>query len=163
MLKIDVAPLEVAVPVILEAARRLEARGEMLWNPADITVETLGASVMPHEVFVGMIGTDAAVAAFVQERDPYIWPGQEDSLFIHKLAVGDRFVGQGIAKCFVDWAAILASQRRKRFLRLDTDSTRPKLCAFYVRQGFNHVGTRTGGGFTYALYERPVLPIDGGM
>lgn len=160
MLQIDVAPLEIAVPVIRQAAERLKARGEMLWNPADITVEALAAKVQPSEVFVGSVGMDVAIAAFVQERDPYIWPGKDDSLFIHKLAVADRFVGQGIATHFIDWVAVLAARRKKLFLRLDADSARPKLAAFYLRQGFRHVATRMSRDFTYGLYERRVTPTD---
>jgi GNAT superfamily N-acetyltransferase len=72
------------------------------------------------------------------------------------IAVGDRFVGRGLAAQFLDWAADLAARRGKRFLRLDTDALRPKVCEFYRRQGFHRVGTKDTVGLTYALFERPL-------
>jgi GNAT superfamily N-acetyltransferase len=154
-LDVRASTLEEAMPIIREAALRLVARGEMLWDPADLTVEALRSRVSPGDVFVGKIGRERAIAAFLQERDLTIWPGVEDSLIVHKLAVRDRFVGQGVAAAFLDWASRHAAERKKGYLRRDTDATRPKVCAFYAGLGFRRVGTKVIDDFTCALFERP--------
>ena len=94
------------------------------------------------------------IAALLQDRDPDIWPDDGTALIVHKLAVRRAYAGRGLANRMLDFAAEHARAQGRKWLRLDTDATRPKLRSFYERAGFTHVGYKTLGHLHLALYEK---------
>ena len=99
------------------------------------------------------------VAAFVLlETDPDFWPNVPlgESLFIHKLVVAWAWKGQNLSARALDFAVKQVLERGKKFLRLDTDATRPALCNLYENYGFTRVGRGQFGRFEMVLYELEV-------
>jgi predicted GNAT family N-acyltransferase len=99
------------------------------------------------------------IAAFVLlETDPQFWPDilEGESLFIHKVVVARAWKGQNLSSQVLDYACRQVLERDKKFLRLDTDATRPALCDLYENYGFARVGRRLIEDFDYALYELEV-------
>ena len=52
-----------------------------------------------------------------------------------------------------EWAKATAAKEGKKYLRLDTDSSRPKLCEIYESAGFQFKSKRQVGRFCVARYE----------
>lgn len=150
------APLAVAAEIMREAARWSLERGEKMWELESLTEAHLAQRCSPHEVFVGELAGEAVVTALIQDRDPDIWPDDGTALIVHKLAVRRAHAGRGLANRMLDFAAEHARSRGKQWLRLDTDSSRPKLRAFYESAGFTHVGIKHFLHLHVALYEKSV-------
>jgi ribosomal protein S18 acetylase RimI-like enzyme len=70
--------------------------------------------------------------------------------------VARAWKGHNLSSQVLDFAARQVLERGKKFLRLDTDATRPALCNLYERYGFTRVGRRLIKDFDYALYELEV-------
>ncbi|MEO6873518.1 MAG: GNAT family N-acetyltransferase [Opitutaceae bacterium] len=148
------APLAVAAEIMREAARWTAERGELLWDLDSLSDANLAKRCQPHEVFVGELDGEPVVAALIQDRDPDIWPDDGTALIIHKLAVRRAHAGQGFANRMLGFAEQHAHAQGKKYLRLDTDSTRPKLRQFYERAGFRHVGFKIIQHLHLALFEK---------
>jgi GNAT superfamily N-acetyltransferase len=148
------ATLTVAAEIMREAARWTAQQGEALWNLESLSDANLATHCQPHEVFVGELVDQPVVAALIQDRDPDVWPDDGTALIIHKLSVRRAHAGRGLANRMLDFAGERARSQGKKWLRLDTDATRPKLREFYERSGFTHVGFKTLGHLQLALYEK---------
>ena len=147
-------PLPVAAEIMREAARWAAERGEKMWELESLSDAHLAQCCQPHEVFIGELVVKPVIAALLQDRDPDIWPDDGTALIVHKLAVRRAYAGRGLANRMLDFAAEHARAQGRKWLRLDTDATRPKLRSFYERAGFTHVGYKTLGHLHLALYEK---------
>jgi ribosomal protein S18 acetylase RimI-like enzyme len=98
----------------------------------------------------------AATVTVDAAADPEFWVDDRDALYVHKLATGRAFAGQGLGAHLLDWAGDLADSDGRHWLRLDCAKQNPGLQDFYRRQGFAHLRTvdlphRASG----ALFQRP--------
>ncbi|MDH2425212.1 GNAT family N-acetyltransferase [Sphaerisporangium sp. TRM90804] len=101
----------------------------------------------------------AATLALDDHADPEFWTPADrpdSALYVHKLAVGRAFSGQGLGETLLDWAALRVAATGRRWLRLDCAKHNRALQAYYSGHGFRHVRTvdlphRASG----ALFERP--------
>ena len=76
------------------------------------------------------------------------------SLYIQRVVTDRGYAGHGLGRKLLNFAEHTACSRDLRFLRLDCDSERPKLCSFYEKFGFKRVGSALIAGFDAALYEK---------
>lgn len=145
--------------VLQEAARALEGRNQPLWSQADLTSEALGTVYPQAEMVLGMLEGEAVAGMVLLEEDLLFWPEvtENESLFIHKLAVVPKAQGQGVAARMLRFASTRARELGKRYLRLDCAAERPKLRAFYEDYGFSYVGACQVGQFSAALYEQEII------
>jgi GNAT superfamily N-acetyltransferase len=145
----------VASEILCEAAEWLKARGIPLWDPENLTPDRLLPTVEQGELYIACQKRTPIGTMILQEDDTFFWPDVPagESLFLHKLAVRRSAAGQGLARAMLAWAAAEAKRRDKTYLRLDTDSTRPQLCALYESAGFTLHSTRQIKIFLTARYE----------
>ena len=144
--------------VLQEAARALEARGQPLWSQNELTSEALRKAYPDAEMVLGYWNGEAVAGMVLVAEDPAFWPDTPagESLFVHKLAVVPKAQGKGIAAQMLAFAQTRAYEQSKRYVRLDTAAERPKVRAFYEKQGFIYVGEHKVGTFDAALYEKKV-------
>ena len=142
--------------ILRDAEAWLEGEGMPMWLP-----EELGEDRLRHDVEAGMhylaiVGGELAGTLRFQLEDEEYWPDlpAADSAFVHRLAVRRRFAGTGVGAALLDWAAERARTLGRQLLRLDCDWHRPRLRAFYERNGFVHHSDRQVGPFFVARYER---------
>lgn len=149
---------ELVASILLEAARWLEANGQPLWRPEELAVER----ILP-EVSGGLYhlaeadGEPAGVLRFT-ESDPFFWPELPEggSAFIHRVAVRRVFGGAGVAEAMIRFAREKTRALGRSHLRLDCASDRPRLRAFYERQGFRHHSDFQAGPWHVSRYEMDV-------
>jgi GNAT superfamily N-acetyltransferase len=153
--RIQADELETFVGLIQAVNHDLE---QQLWEPDQLTPERLLQDYGLESMHLGRINAEAAAGFVLLETDPDFWPDVMigESLFIHKVAVARAWKGQNLSSQILDYACQQVLERGKKFLRLDTDATRPALCNLYENYGFVQVGRRLIKDFDYALYELEV-------
>lgn len=147
-----------------EAREWLSARGSDQWDRVrDSDPESprsLEGSIRRGDVYVVRDGS-AIVATITVDTyaDPEFWTPEDEpdsALYVHRMIVARSAAGANLGGRLIDWAAQLATERGKRWLRLDAWRSNLDLHAYYARHGFEHVRTvhlpHRGSG---ALFQRP--------
>jgi GNAT superfamily N-acetyltransferase len=156
--RIQVSELETFSSLICDVAQEFENRGQKLWDQAWLQPQVLLEKYGLESMHLGRIHSEPVAAFVLLETDPEFWPNvtENESLFIHKVAVARAWKGHGLSSQILDYARQQVLERGKKYLRLDTDATRPALCKLYEHYGFVQVGRCQFGGFEMALYELEV-------
>lgn len=139
-------------------------QGNPQWNADYPRREHFAKALEEETLFVAE--ADGAVAGAVildesqaSEYGTLTWNTPERSLVIHKLALGQEFMGRGVAGAIFAFAEEEARRRGLRGLRVDTYHKNRVMRRRLERQGFSFVGairfpTQQPG--EYFCYEKPV-------
>jgi GNAT superfamily N-acetyltransferase len=154
---IQASELEVFAKIIQAVNHDLE---QPLWAPDQLEPERLLRDYGLCSMYLARFQAEAVATFVIIESDPRFWPDtpEGESLFIHKIAVTRAWKGHRLSSQILDFAVNQGLERGKKYLRLDTDISRPVLCQLYETYGFDRVGQRTIGTFECALYELEVRP-----
>jgi ribosomal protein S18 acetylase RimI-like enzyme len=148
--------VDLAIAIMQEVAQWCIDTGKPLWALAELTRAELLQEPRNEQSFV-VARADGLPAAtmILQWHDPLFWPHVEEnkSGFLHKLCVRRAFAGRSLSRAMVEHAKSECRKRGIQYLRLDTDSTRRRLCQLYEGMGFRKAGRRSLDGRNYALYE----------
>lgn len=149
--------------VLEDAAAWMASRGIDQWRPGGFDHCELLQSIGRRELHLVRIDGRDVATIILQWADPIFWPpeGHDQAGYVHKLAVRREAAGRGLGRHLLDWAAIQAAERGKRFLRLDCQGTNPELCAYYEKLGFTRCGQKMVRTWHVALYERTIQPRSG--
>jgi ribosomal protein S18 acetylase RimI-like enzyme len=156
--RIQAVELETFAGLLRGVAQELEHHGQKLWDQDWLNPQALLDAYGLESMHLGRINGEPVAGFVLIESDPYFWPNvpEGESLFVHKVVVARTWKGRNISSQVLDFAAQQVLARGRKFLRLDTDATRPALCNLYEKYGFTRVGRRLTDGFDYALYELEV-------
>jgi GNAT superfamily N-acetyltransferase len=154
-LRIQASELETFSGLICGVAQELENHGQKLWDQEWLQPQALLEKYGLESMHLGRINGEPVAAFVLLETDPDFWPNVKmgESLFIHKLVVARAWKGHNFSQQTLDFAVAQVLERGKKYLRLDTDATRPALCDLYEKYGFTQVGRRLIKDFDCALYE----------
>ena len=144
--------------LLLEAARWVDALGEVMWEEGELAPERLAGEAAAGQFFLARVDGEPAGVIRFQLEDPLFWPDRPEgeAAYVHRLAVSRRFKGQGVSSALLQWAAGRARACGRPLLRLDCDASRPRLRALYERFGFRLHSFRQVGSYYVARYEYPV-------
>ena len=149
----ETADAPVIARVLREAATWLEESGKPLWDPADFTE----AKILPEaELYrLALVAGDVAGVFKLETSDELFWPdiGQDESLFLHKLAIGRAYAGKGLAATLLRSALEEARNRSKRWLRMDCEAYNTRLRRIYEDFGFVFHSERSVPPYSVARYE----------
>ena len=145
--------------VLRDVVGWLDSIGQGMWTEDHVSSIGLLSRYRVDEIYVGYISGRPICGAVIQEEDSFFWPDvlPDESLFIHKLGVVREYKRKGISSLFIEWVIERARELKKKYVRLDCAGNRPKLCAFYERQGFHKVDRRMIGSFDTAFFEHKVF------
>jgi GNAT superfamily N-acetyltransferase len=145
--------------MLREAAHWVDALGVAMWDESELDPGRLEREVAAGQFFIAEVDGDPAGAVRFQLEDPLFWPDLDDdeSAFIHRLVVRRRYKGLGVSTALMHWAVSHARSMDKRYLRLDTDASRPKLRELYERFGFQFHSFREVGPYYVARYLYPLM------
>jgi hypothetical protein len=126
--------------ILLEAAAWLRQRDMPMWRDDELVPEVVAADVAAGIFFVGKYNREAAGVIKFQLEDKKFWPDvpEEESAFVHRLAVRRSFAGGEVSHQLLCWAVDRTRNLKRHFLRLDCEASRSKLRAIYERFGFRH-------------------------
>lgn len=151
----SIEEVDLVSDILCEATKWLTEKGEPLWKDGELAAEKLSGDVSNGMFYIAWVGSEAVGVFKFQTEDKLFWPDVPDneSCFIHRVAVRRSHAGQGISSAMIDYAKAATKAMGRRFLRLDTDAARPKLRAVYEKQGFMFHSTRQVGPYFVARYE----------
>lgn len=149
---------EVASSIMCEAALWLKDQGMDLWLPEELSPGMLEPSIRTGELHLVIMRGDPVGTVIYQHSDRLFWPDmpEGDAAYIHKIIVKRSVAGQGLGSRIIAWAAEKALQEGRRYLRLDTEASRVKLCALYESAGFIRHSYRQVGRHYVVRYEMEV-------
>lgn len=80
----------------------------------------------------------------IVKAEPIIWNDKDgkQAIYLHRMAIRNRYRGKNIAKKVVDWAMVEAWKNKKKFIRIDTWANNDALTDYYQKLGFERVGRR---------------------
>jgi GNAT superfamily N-acetyltransferase len=147
--------------ILREAARWLEESGIALWRDNELLPESIAADVHSGLYFLAECDSEPAGTISYQLQDKLFWPDipQEDSAFVHRLAVRRRFAGGEVSSALLLWAIARTHALGRRYLRLDCEASRPRVRAIYERVGFRFHSNKQVGRYFVARYEFDVLDV----
>jgi GNAT superfamily N-acetyltransferase len=146
---------EKVAEILCEAAHWLKQRDMGMWRDDELTSPHIATDVHAGLFFIADCdGRMAGVVKF-QLEDGQFWPdvAQNESAFVHRLAVRRQFAGGEISSALLNWAVERARSLRRDYLRLDCETSRPKLRAIYEKFGFVHHSDRQVGPYCVSRYE----------
>lgn len=144
--------------ILHEAALWHEQQNMVLWEKDEISAEAIRQDIESGLFYVAFNEECAAGVVKFQIEDLMFWPDipQEESAFIHRLAVRRRFAGEGVSTALMRWAVERSRDLGKHFLRLDCAADRSRLRLVYERFWFQHHSDRQVGPYFVARYEYKV-------
>ncbi|MBZ9786930.1 GNAT family N-acetyltransferase [Psychroflexus sp. CAK57W] len=128
-------------------------------NPPSEKIKWVEEGIQNKEYFF-VQNADQEVIGMVRilDEDLLYWGKQsEKAKYIHSLLVKEKFNGNGIGIQILNRIANDAKKQNCKYLRLDADSTNPKLCRYYEKQGFQKVGIQKLTISTYNLYQKELI------
>jgi GNAT superfamily N-acetyltransferase len=148
--------------VLWEAARWLDDIGMAMWRDDELKPEKLSAEVAAGVFFLAECDGEAAGTIRFELEDRLFWPDipQQDSAFIHRLAVRRRFAGGEISSALLLWTIAHTHKIGRRYLRLDCEAFRPKVRAIFERIGFCFHSYKQVGAYYVARYEYDVAALN---
>ncbi len=153
--------IDAVAEILGEVARWLEEQGMAMWHQDELQPNRIVADVDSAQFFLAECdGVPAATIRF-QLEDRLFWPDvpQNDSAFIHRLAVRRRFSGGEVSSALILWAIARTHALGRRYLRLDCEASRTRLRAIYERLGFRFHSNKQVGPYFVARYEYDVMEI----
>jgi GNAT superfamily N-acetyltransferase len=144
--------------VLREAARWLEQTDRLMWRDNELMPERVAEDVAAGLFYIAECYGEAAGVVKFQLEDLLFWPdvARGDSAYVHRLAVKRQFAGGGVSSALLCWAVARARSLGKRYLRLDCETSRPRLRAIYEKFGFRHHSDRQVGPYFVSRYEYPI-------
>lgn len=153
---------------VLESAKgRMKAQGRTQWqgsypSPDSVREDIDNGYGYVLELPVANDGTEslciAAYGAIVFDGEPAYgsiegrWISEGPYVAVHRLAVADDHLGQGLAELFLQKAAGLAFSRGIRSFRVDTNYDNVQMLHILDKMGFVKCGT--------VMYESPRLAFE---
>ena len=153
--------LDEVAGILHEAAHWLEESGMAMWRDDELLPIRIAEDVRSGLSFLAECDGEAAGTVRFQLEDKLFWPDvlQDDSAFIHRLAVKRRFAGGEISSALILWAIARTHALGRRYLRLDCIASPPRLRALYERMGFRFHSDRQVGPYYVSRYEFDVVEI----
>jgi GNAT superfamily N-acetyltransferase len=144
-----------ASSLMTEAAEWLSGKGETLWFPEELTPEKLLSAISAGELYLVMLQGKPVGTVLFQLSDRLFWPDmpEGDAAYVHKIILKRSVAGRGLGRQIIEWARDKARGMGMKYLRLDTEAAREKLCALYESAGFTRHSERQVGRHYVVRFE----------
>ena len=128
------------IDVMEEIAEWLERRRIKQWRAGSfrLSVDYYADSIQQQEVQLAFIGDQLVGTLRVLLREPIVWPevADDDSVYVHSLAVRRVWAGQGLGLRMLEWAGNRAVSIDRSYVRLDCMANNEFLRRYYEQAGF---------------------------
>jgi GNAT superfamily N-acetyltransferase len=147
--------------ILTEAAEWLNRKNMPLWEQEHIALSVIERDIEQGLFYIAFCEGVAAGVVIFQTEDLVFWPDiiQEDSAFLHRLAVRRSFAGGAVSRQIFQWAIEYSLELGRHFLRLDCVADRPRLRSVYENFGFKHHSDRQVGAYFVARYEYEICDL----
>jgi len=106
--------------------------------------ELINTEIREKRQFKLTIDNKIACIWAIAFNDEQIWEEKENqvSLYIHRIATHPDFRGQNFVQKIVDWAKDYATNKNKKYIRMDTCGNNMRLINHYKKCGFDFLGMK---------------------
>jgi GNAT superfamily N-acetyltransferase len=137
--------------LINEVVPLMIAAGNFQWDDTYPNAEVFERDVALNQLWVAdEDGCIAGVAAITTDQEPEYasvgWDIKEPAIVTHRLAVGDKHRGKGVATALLMQAEREAKNRGIKTLRIDTNTSNTATQRLFPKLGYRFAG-ETGLGF----------------
>lgn len=142
-----------------ETVERCNQRDIPLWTHEQVCMDALKKSYPADSLYLFRYQGNFVGCVFIVSGADEIWSDIDgsDSLFFHKLAIGDKYLSQGLGHQALEGIVQMAKNCGLSWLRCDCRAQRPRLRAFYERFGFCYVDTKELSGLALSRYQLPTV------
>ena len=146
--------------ILFDTVNWLNEMGQPLWETNEVKWEALSKNYKIGDFYIAYVNGIPSGCIALIDYDPFFWPDAKkgESLFVHKLAVTKTARKSGAADALLEFFKEQGAVRGIKTLRLDTHALRPRLRAFYERQGFVFVDVKVFKGDRYTAFYEYTLP-----
>jgi GNAT superfamily N-acetyltransferase len=139
--------------ILHAAAQWLKEGGRPMWRVGELQ-ETRIAEEIDH-FFVAEMDGEIVGTLKIDLEDPVFWPDHPEpsAAYLHRLAIRRSHVGRGLAQEILSWAVAHVRSLGRQIVRLDCETSRPRLMALYESLGFVHHSDKEIGPYHSARYE----------
>ncbi len=129
------------MPIIEAAQARMKADGLIQWQDGYPNRQTIENDVAISQIY--KLQVDGIIAGVCVVNNDYYeqyqnTPPADQCLIIHRVAVNDQFVGQGIGKQLINAAIDLISSTETKYAIVDTNSQNLKMIGLIEATGFEY-------------------------
>lgn len=130
--------VEDVLSLLLEAAQWIESKGIDQWRVRDFTEEMVQEYFNGREIYLALFNGKPIGTFALQWSDESIWKelDNQESGYLHRLAVSRIYSGKGIGNALLNWAEQYIASKGKRYFRLDCMADNVGLNQFYQSAGF---------------------------
>jgi ribosomal protein S18 acetylase RimI-like enzyme len=154
--------LSIVLDLFKSAAKKIAKKNVDHWqywlNPPKEKIQWVKDGLQKDEFFFIIMGDETIGMVRIQDQDHLYWGDNTDNAkYIHSLVVSEEFKGLQIGSRVIRKIENRARKENCTFLRLDCDSKNPKLCDYYLNQGFVQVGRKELPLSIYNLYQKEII------
>lgn len=122
----------------LRKIEQLAAKGLLQWKKEEVLWETLSQSYQIENFYLVYLEEVLVGGFVVVDYDPTYWlhDKPKEALYIHKVMVLDEAEKKGVSNAILDYFKQLGMDQGYAVVKLDVRENKPKLRAFYERNGF---------------------------
>ena len=147
--------------IIRQAQARMKARGTTQWQNGYPAQSNIEHDIANHYGYV-LIKEDLPIAygAIVFDGEPAYdaldgqWLSDRPYVVVHRIAVADEALNQGVATEFMRQTASLARKRDIHSFRIDTNFDNSYMLALVTRMGFTQCGEVNYGNGKRIAFEK---------
>jgi len=161
--KVNMGTVNIFADILTEAAEWLISENMKNWDPLNFSIENIVQKNDLNELYLCYSDDETAGCLKMQTVDKMFWPEvpEDESMYIHKLAVRRKFAGKGVSGAMIDWVKEQAILKKIKFVRLDCIANRDRLCRMYEKHGFIKKDERqVFGKYPTALFEYIIAAHD---
>ena len=150
---------KVVTEILHEAARWLHEAGRPMWRTGELLEDRIAGEI--DHFFVAVMEQQIIGTLKFDLEDPVFWPDHPEpkAAYLHRLAIRRSHTGRGISRQMLAWAVSHAPTVGKSIVRLDCETSRPRLKALYEGFGFVHHSDQQIGPYLVARYEYKIPPL----
>lgn len=131
--------------LIKEVVPAMNAAGNFQWDDAYPNAGVFTADIERNQLWVALIDDEiAGIAAITTDQESEYadigWDINETAIVTHRLAVGPRHRGKGIAAALLAEAEREARRRNIKFLRIDTNTNNEATQRLFPKLGYLFAG-----------------------
>ncbi len=150
--------------MIAEVVPAMNASGNFQWDGKYPNAQVFKNDIALNQLWVAEVeGVIAGIAAITTDQEPEYanvgWDINETAIVTHRLAVGEKYRGKGIAAALLMQAEKEAVDRGINLLRVDTNTSNQATQKLFPKLGYHFAG-EIGLGFRpnlrFYCYEKRV-------
>ena len=138
-----------------------QSKRDNAWGDEPFTAKDIGEMMQDNYLYVAKTRGQVAGSFMLTPKDTYNWDNKvgddKQAYYIHLLATGTDFRGQGIGRQIIAWASDCARKEGRKYVRLNCSYKNRGLCNYYETLGVQEVARKNfESGYPAALYQLTV-------